>query len=632
MPTRPPSWTALPSLATLATLLFVIASPRIWADEPAAEPYTLGTATPVISSTYDTPHIQILAAEPYPQTIPVHKTPPLATRSPGDFRPRIKRYGSFEGIDQTPWRPPDPTIAVGPSHVLETVNVHIAWWTKAGSIQYSVPLDATGHPGFFEDAGAGTGVFDPKCLYDEHSGRFFVVALEVYSTTAYITFAVSDDSDPNGLWYKYRTNAVTWVGGNSYWVDYPGLGVDAQAFYVTGNLFGLNNGGWAGVKYRVIPKADVLLGNPVTYFDLRDISSASVQAAHVHDSATLPYFVSVRDSNEIRLQAITDPTSSPSLHTTDLPVTYLAAPPTVPTLGGNPIDSLDGRIVNAYYRDGLLYAAHGIRSGSRAVARWYEFQANGWPESGAPTVNQEGEIDLGTSISTFLPAIARNSGGEVAVLMARGAANEYPSIWFTMRTPADPPDTMRSALELREGESGYSAYRWGDYFGIAVDPIDDLTFWGVGQYAIGANSWVTYIGSLGFNPSNISYIGAGNPGSAGITPLLTVDQAITGNPQKISISASLGGVPYHFLLGLSQGSYTIAECDVHIAWPWIVSAPLVIGGLPWPGYGESDVIFTVPSDSGLIGLTLYLQSLILDPGAPAGVSATRAAEITYGDI
>jgi len=57
-----------------------------------------------------------------------------------------------------------------------------------------------------------------------------ILALETYSGTgvATIDIAVSDDSDPNGVWYKYRTDDVINISGNNYWWDYPGLGTTGK--------------------------------------------------------------------------------------------------------------------------------------------------------------------------------------------------------------------------------------------------------------------------------------------------------------------------------------------------------------------------------------------------------------------
>ena len=133
--------------------------------------------------------------------------------------------------------------------------MELAFFTKNGTKTFQQRLDNSGNPGFFEPIGGGNFTFDPKCFYDHYSNRFFVLALETYgSTQSYITFAVSDDDDPNGVWYKYRTPSVVQVGSTTYWVDYPGLGFDQDGFYVTGNLFRLSGGGsgTAGVLYRAV--------------------------------------------------------------------------------------------------------------------------------------------------------------------------------------------------------------------------------------------------------------------------------------------------------------------------------------------------------------------------------------------
>ena len=131
---------------------------------------------------------------------------------------RANPRANFPGIDATPWSPPDPTLAVGPNHIVETVNMDIAWYGKDGTLQFRSRLDNSGSPGFFEGVGGGAFTFDPKCFYDHESGRFFVLALEQYSSgqQSYITFAVSDDSDPNGVLDKCRTNPVVTISGQSW--------------------------------------------------------------------------------------------------------------------------------------------------------------------------------------------------------------------------------------------------------------------------------------------------------------------------------------------------------------------------------------------------------------------------------
>src|SRR5262245_15270252 len=46
----------------------------------------------------------------------------------------------FPTIGATGWNPPDPTLAVGPNHVIVCVNMTLACYTKSGTLQFSIPL------------------------------------------------------------------------------------------------------------------------------------------------------------------------------------------------------------------------------------------------------------------------------------------------------------------------------------------------------------------------------------------------------------------------------------------------------------------------------------------------------------
>ena len=105
------------------------------------------------------------------------------------------------------------------------------------------------------------GTFDPKVIYDQYNGRFIVVALEQAgsavsdpSNLSRILLAVSDDSDPNGTWYYTSINSKVNIGGTEYWTDYPGIAMDANAVYVTGNLFPFASGGGQGSRVWIIDK------------------------------------------------------------------------------------------------------------------------------------------------------------------------------------------------------------------------------------------------------------------------------------------------------------------------------------------------------------------------------------------
>lgn len=430
---------------------------------------------------------------PPSMNIEVANTLPVGTTL-DEYRTRIGPL--WPGIGQTGWVPPDPALAVGPNHVVATVNQSIAWYNRSGTVQFTALLNVNGNPGFFEPVGAGGFTFDPKCFYDHFAQRFVVMAPEYYSASqeTYICIAVSDDSDPNGVWYKYRTDAVITVGTSTYWWDYPGFGYDGQAYYVTGNLFGLNVSGFGGAGYRVFDKAPMLNGSPAVYSTLRDGSAASVQVAQHFGTPIAPYMVSTNGSSSIKIQTIRNPLTAPTISTTNVSVPTFAGPTTCPTPGGT-LGLVDGRIMNVCWRNGVLHAAHTISASGRNFARWYQFNTNTWPTSGSVTLAQSGNVDAGPGIHSFFPAIYSASNGDVGMVVGVSSETMNVSVAVTGRRAADPAGRMGVPEIVKLGESA-GAGRWGDYYDIAIDPANDTTFWVVGEYPRAAGGWANWITSF----------------------------------------------------------------------------------------------------------------------------------------
>ncbi|MFK7759514.1 MAG: GC-type dockerin domain-anchored protein [Phycisphaerales bacterium] len=406
----------------------------------------------------------------------------------------------FEGISQTEWSPPDPTLAVGPNHIVQTVNAAIAFFDKEGNQTFSSHLGTPGNPGFFEEVGASSNfVFDPKCFYDHKIGRFVVIGLEqIGSTESWIDIAISDDSDPNGIWYKYRTFSVIGVDGSNYWVDYPGFGFDDQAFYVTGNLFLLNgNGsGFAGQLFRIFDKAPMLNGDPITFLDLAPNNGASIQVAQMFGDAPGPVFVSQVSNTQMRIWTFDTPLTTPSLRSRIVGGFAPASSPAsgAPNPGGGEISTLDGRLMNVQVRDDNLYFSHGINGpGNRSVARWYHMNLNNYlvNELATPSIVQQGEVGSDTDQHYFFPAIYSDKFNNVGMITSRSAPNEFASVQVSGRKPSDPLGTMSEPIQLAIGNNGANG-RWGDYLDIAIDPNDDRTFWIVGMYQrpFGWQTWI----------------------------------------------------------------------------------------------------------------------------------------------
>ena len=459
---------------------------------------------------------------------------------------RSQTQAMFTGITSTGWDPPDCTLAVGPNHVIATVNSSIAFFSKAGAKTFQVSLDSAGSPGFFEPVGASNFGFDPKVMYDPHSERFVVLTLEEYdaSSTSYVDIAISDDSDPNGVWYKYRTSSVVTVGGVNYWVDYPGLGSDANGIYVTGNLFGFVDG-FAGGWVRSFNKTPLLTGGTAVYADLVLSTAVSPQVATAWpDNRAL--IVNRVSNSVLSLSAINNPFTTPSIISKTLVVPSAPAPPDAGAKGTTAVlDTLDGRIMNAVVRDSTLYTCHAVSGSTRALARWYQINLNGWPTTTtvSPTLAMSGSIaPTSTTESTFFPAINVNARGDVALVHAASSTLIFPSVRAATRHATDAAGTMGEPIALGNGvssPSGTGVKRWGDYFGCVVDPVNDCTFWGIGELR-SATAWSTVISSFTIAPlADIDQDGSVNSGDLSLMLLSFGECACC--PEDLDESGSVDG-------------------------------------------------------------------------------------------
>ena len=410
---------------------------------------------------------------------------------------RVQSEEAWPAVGATGWYPPDPDIAVGPNHVLVVVNSTIAWFDKTTGVNKVQQTAGT----FFSGVAQTNFVFDPKCFYDRFNDRFVVLFVEEDDAAkiSNALVAVSDDSDPNGVWFRYWFDAKLTINNSSYWLDYPGFGYTPGAYVVSGNMFGFTSG-FAGVQFLVIPSAPLLSGGDAKAVSLRDPSGASVQMAEVVDSTTSSAFgVSRSGSSALRVYAIQAPqTTTPTGVYAAVTVPSNSSPATdAQSTGGKKLDTIDGRVFNAVWRGNKLVTAHSSTpsTGAPVAVRWYEVDTGNWPVPGAaaPTLVQAGLVSS-PDTDYFMPAINKNAAGDISLLFSASSSSITANIMAAGRTQDDPTGTMGQPVVMRVSDgTAYSQGRWGDYFGIDVDPWEDKRFWGVGEYVRDDNSWGTEV-------------------------------------------------------------------------------------------------------------------------------------------
>jgi hypothetical protein len=232
-----------------------------------------------------------------------------------------QRYA--RGGNQFSVEPPDQGMCAGNGYVVEAVNDVMNVYNTAGqsvlpdntatnivsgfprNVNHAVDLNS--FYGYAPAINRSTGirgpfVTDPSCLYDAATQRFFVTVLTLevvptsgaFTTVNHLDTAVSQTSNPAGLWNIYRvdvTNDGTNTGGTNpgpYLGDYPHIGADANGFYITTNAYPWCCNGFSGAQIYAFSKAQMAAGAAVV--NMQHIDTSGMVAAPSDAGPTQPGF------------------------------------------------------------------------------------------------------------------------------------------------------------------------------------------------------------------------------------------------------------------------------------------------------------------------------------------------------
>jgi hypothetical protein len=416
---------------------------------------------------------------------------------------------NFAGLVTT-WLPPDCTMAVGPQHVLLSVNSSVAVYGKAGGASV---LQRTLSQ-WFSNVVQGLTVFDPKALFDQHAGRWVLLAVAVGQNPnrSLYLLSVSNSADPLGPWRNYALDATRdGSAASNNWADFPALGVDSKALYVTSNQFAFG-GGFQYAKIRVIPKAGPYSGGPAAFVDFVRMRNANnttaftIQPCHTFGAPQVEYLVNTAfpSGNFLTLWEISNPTSAtPTLVRKQVAVSPYSLPPNADQSGGPPpLNTGDVRVLHAVFRGDSIWTAFTTAqnwggAANRASIQWCQIRA------AVPSVVQQGVY--GTAASHyFFPAICPDNNGNVTMVFSRSGSAGFGSVLYTGRRATDPLGTLQPSALLKAGVAHYvrldsgGRNRWGDYAGVAADPANPRVIWFYGEYASAVNTWGTWAGSAFF--------------------------------------------------------------------------------------------------------------------------------------
>ena len=493
--------------------------------------------------------------------------------------------------------PPDSTGDVSPSTVLIASNGQIKSYTKSGAAGALSTTDSS----FFASVRGGSGLSDPRVVFDRISQRWFVeeITTSLADGNNRILLAVSDSENitASTVWNYY--SFVQNVGGGANGLaDYATLAVDANAIYIGTNVFA-GGSSFIGCDVFVIRKSSVLSGGPMVVTPFHTITPASGAGIYTpwgctndDPTATSGLIVGVDNAafNLIQTRRVNNPGGTPTLSaavsitvpTTRFPI---AMPISTSAATTGSVDSLDDRMFyTRIYKNQTtgvrsLWTAHNIgvdasgvagSSNNRTASRWYEI---GDP-FGTPTLVQAGTAyDNAASNPRFctIPSIAMNLQGHAFAGFSLGNVANSPGLGGAFRLSGSTLGTIGNPTSLVSGANYYNIQsgtafgkRWGDYSTTVVDPADGMTIWTFQEIVSANNQWGVRAAKM-MAPAPTATMSATNI-TQGATQNITIDgtgffDPDVSYPNHLSINAGAGVTVNSFTWTPTQiiANVTVAE-------------------------------------------------------------------------
>jgi hypothetical protein len=175
---------------------------------------------------------------------------------------------------------------------------------------------------------------------------------------------------------------------------------------------------------------------------------------------------------------------------------------------GNPPRKLDALSDRLMYR--LQYRNFGtheswvvnhtvdVTGGDRAGIRWYELRKTG---GGPLSIHQQATFSPDSN-HRWMASAAMDGAGNIAVAYNVSSSTINPSIRFTGRNAGDTLGELtlgETDMMVGSGRQTHSSSRWGDYSMLAVDPVDNCTFWATLEYyasTISSAGWRTRVAAF----------------------------------------------------------------------------------------------------------------------------------------
>jgi hypothetical protein len=418
---------------------------------------------------------------------------------------------SFNGIANTGYTQPDANGAVGATQFVEWANAKIAVYSKTNGTLLLGPINANS---LWQSLGGQctlNNAADGIVLYDKAANQW-IIHRHAGPVPYQECIAVSTTSDATGTWHLYDFQLT------SEFPDYTKLGVWPDAFYLSSNLLNPTTFAPLGAQVCALDRASMLVGAPASAHCFTTASNFQTLLPADLDGTTPPpagspnYLLNLA-TNSLDLWRFHVDFTNPANSTLTGPINIPVASFNRGCGGGvcipqqsttQRLDSLGDRLMYrlAYRNFGThesLVVSHAVNThaGQSVGVRWYEIRSPG----STPVKYQGGTFSPDTNYR-WMSSMAMDKVGDIFVGYSVSSSSMYPATRVTGRVPTDPLGTLdvESTLIAGGGAQLPSNGRWGDYTSMAVDPVDDCTFWYVNEFypTSSTKGWTTRIAAVKF--------------------------------------------------------------------------------------------------------------------------------------
>jgi hypothetical protein len=400
--------------------------------------------------------------------------------------PDLEVATQFAGLDTSEgggFEPPDPWVAVNSTYIVQVVNSVARISNRVGTEISSVPTWA-----LFALA-AGQSDSDARIIWDATHARWVAISISFNYpdfTANYLNLAVSDGADPGAGWSTYS------FFYGAFLPDYPSVASSTDKIVLTDDVYDSTFAFYAA-DLTTITWASILGGANLTGNECLDGSFIHPRAAHVlSSSADVHLIMELAGDGEQWYWRLTGAGSCGQIiDGTDLLGFAKFTPPPDPrqSPGETITTAFDERPTDAIWQNGQMWWVSTYpwtyTSGlNDIVVLWHVTTAS----VGSPTNLGTQIIAPGDGVDAFMGGIGMTRNGTLVTVYSQSSASDFVSLEANQIPPGG---SLGTPIHLDDGDASYTGERWGDFAGVAMDPVGTGSVWATHQVAAADGTWRT---------------------------------------------------------------------------------------------------------------------------------------------